>query len=181
MVAHHENAGKKASGDSIEEDTEKKPFRGVVPKGFSVGSGFSFLFDFPKFRKALEGHKKGPVHPVGDEKGYRRKTVRNQNKPAHHETDGVVYGFGKDIQVRDFLGAERGNIVEHSHDPQGDCGPAKGNIDREGEAYAHTGKKDPFGITQGNIDQTGGYGSEFFFGMIKVKGGIQDFINHIVA
>ena len=139
------------------------------------------LVELGEFGEALEAHEVAADHPVGDEERDGRNEDAGDGVPAEQHAERIVDGFGEDIEVGDVLGADGGEVVEAAHDPEDERHEGKHFGDGEADGDAGDHHEEPLDVGGGDADEASGGGAILLDGMEAVEGGVEDFVDDVVA
>ena len=120
--------------------------------------------------EALEAHEVAADHPVGDEERDGRDEDTGDGIPAEQHAEGVVDGFGEDVEVGNVLGADGRKVIDAAHDPEDECheGEHSGDGETDGDAGNH--HQEPLNVGGRDADQAAGGGTIFLMGWRRSKG-----------
>jgi hypothetical protein len=183
-IADDEGAEEEHGGGGVEDNRDEEGFGGIAIEGSSVGSGegvVAGLVELVEFAEALEAHEVAADHPVSDEEGDGRDEDAGDGVPAEQHAEGVVDGFGEDVEVGNVFGADGREVVDAAHDPEDERHEGKHFGDGEADGDAGDHHEQPLDVGGGDADEAAGGGTILLDGVEAVEGGVEDFVDDVVA
>ena len=139
------------------------------------------LVELGELAEALEGHEVAADHPVGDEQRDGRDEDGGDGVPAEQHAQGIVDGFGEDVEVGNVFGADGREVVDAAHDPEDESHEGKHFRDGETDGDAGGHHEKPLDVGGWDADEAAGGGAIFLDGMEAVEGRVEDFVDDVVA
>ena len=101
--------------------------------------------------------------------------------PAEQHAQGVVDGFGEDVEVGNVFGADGWEVVDAAHDPEDEGHESEHLRDGEADGDAGDHHEKPLNVGGGDADEAAGGGAILLDGMEAVEGRVEDFVDDVVA
>src|SRR5262249_42712537 len=155
LIANDEHAEEQREAGGVEEHAYQQLLLGVVLERAAIGGGGGGVADGAILGKALAGHEERSDHPVSDQQRHRRHLPGRQREPAEQQPDRVVDRLAQHVQVGQFLGADRRDVVDQSHHQQERSGVEERLAQYRRHRQAKDAEKYPFRVGEGWLDLPG--------------------------